>query len=69
MVKGLCMACRRKDPKNAKKDMKDTKIEMTSRGGFMAKGKCIDCGCGMCAVMSKDNAEKAIKNGEAKKAF
>ena len=31
-------------------------------------GKCPNCGTTMCAMMSKDNAEKAIKSG-AKKAY
>ena len=44
-------------------------MNVTSRGGFMAKGKCTDCGCGMCRIMSKDNAEKAVADGEAKKAY
>ena len=42
---------------------------MTSRGGYMAKGKCSVCGCGMCRIMSKVNAEKAVADGEAKKAY
>ena len=46
--------------------MKDAQMTMTSRGGYMAKGKCSVCGCGMCRIMSKDNAEKAVKDGEAK---
>ncbi|MBT4376679.1 hypothetical protein HOD29_04865 [archaeon] len=63
------MGCRQKDKDNAKKEMKDIAISKTSRGGFMAKGKCTDCGCGMCRIMSKDNAEKAVADGEAKKAY
>jgi len=35
----------------------------------MAKGKCPDCGTTVCAMMSKDKAEAAIKAGEAKKNF
>ena len=35
----------------------------------MAKGKCPDCGTTMCAMMSKDNAEKAVSSGEAKKNY
>ena len=39
------------------------------RGGYMAKGICTKCNkTKMCAMMSKDNAEKAIKEG-AKKSF
>jgi hypothetical protein len=51
------------------KDMKDTKIVQTARGGYMAKGCCKDCGCGMCKILSKENAEKAVAQGEAKKAY
>ncbi len=63
MAEGYCVKCKKKGQK-----MKDPKIVQTTRGGYMAKGSCIDCGCNMCAMMSKDNAEKAIKDG-AKKAF
>jgi hypothetical protein len=49
--------------------MKDAKIVKTAKGGYMAKGSCPDCGCGMCAMMSKDKAEEAIKSGDAKKAY
>ena len=63
MVQGHCMGCK------TKKDLKDARIEKTSRGGFMAKGLCTDCGTKVSAIMSKDNAEKAISSGEAKKAF
>jgi hypothetical protein len=52
-----------------KREMKDAGVHKTARGGFMAKGKCTTCDCGMCAIMSKDNAEKAIADGEAKKAY
>ena len=62
MVKGHCMKC--KD----KREMKNAEITQTARGGYMAKGKCIKCDCSMCAMMSKDNAEKAIKDG-VKKSF
>ena len=63
MVTGRCMGCK------AQKEMKDAKIVQTSRGGYMAKGKCKECGTSMCAMMSKDNAEKAMASGEAKKGF
>ncbi len=64
MVKGYCVKCKKKG-----QDMKDPKITKTARGGFMAKGACKSCGCNMCAMMSKDNAEKAIKDNEAKKDY
>ena len=64
MVEAYCVKCKKKG-----QTMKDPKIEMTSRGGYMGKGACGDCGCKMCAMMSKDNAEKAIESGDAKKAY
>ena len=48
--------------------MKDPEIKQTARGGYMAKGKCTSCGTNMAAMISKDNAEKAMKEG-AKKSF
>ncbi len=64
MVEAYCVKCKKKGQK-----MKDPKMTKTSRGGFMAKGCCPDCGCGMCAMMSKDKAEAAVKSGEAQKAY
>lgn len=63
MVEAYCVKCKKKGQK-----MKDAIIVQTSRGGYMAKGKCPDCSTSMCAMMSKDNADKAIKQG-AKKSF
>jgi len=62
-IEGRCMKCKKQQP------MKDAQMTKTSRGGYMAKGKCSVCGCGMCRIMSKDNAEKAVADGEAKKAY
>ena len=62
MVQGHCMKCKEK------REMKDSRIEQTARGGYMARGTCKICGTNMAAILSKDNAEKAIKEG-AKKAF
>jgi hypothetical protein len=50
------------------KEMKTPEIVQTARGGYMAKGKCPTCSTTMCAMMSKDKAEEAIKKG-AKKSF
>ncbi len=70
MVTGYCMKCGKGDKEKGKnKEMKDAQMTKTARGGFMAKGKCSTCGCGMCAIMSKDNAEKAVASGDAKKAY
>jgi hypothetical protein len=64
MVEGYCVKCKKKGVK-----VKDASISQTVRGGYMAKGKCPHCGTTVCAMMSKEKAEKAIKSGEAKKSF
>ena len=61
-IEGRCMKCKKQQP------MKDAAMHITSRGGYMAKGKCSVCGCGMCRIMSKADADKAVASGEAKKA-
>lgn len=52
-----------------KVDIQEPVISKTSKGGFIAKGKCPETGITVCAMMSKDNAEKAIESKEAKKGF
>ncbi|MFH1400277.1 MAG: hypothetical protein ABIH41_02050 [Nanoarchaeota archaeon] len=47
--------------------MNDPMIHQTPRGGFMAKGKCGKCATTLCAMMSKETADAALKSGEAKK--
>ncbi len=64
MVTAYCVKCKEKG-----KAMKDAVINQTPKGGYMAKGKCPTCGTTMCAMMSKDKADAAIKSGEAKKGF
>lgn len=64
MVQGYCVKCKKKG-----QNMSEAVISQTPKGGFMAKGKCPACGTTICAMMSKDNAEKAINAGEAKKGF
>lgn len=63
-ITGYCVKCKAKD-----REMKNPSIKQTSRGGYMAQGSCAVCGTKMSAMMSKENAEKAMKSGEAKKAF
>jgi hypothetical protein len=63
MVSGYCVKCKAKG-----REMKDPEIKQTARGGYMAQGNCEKCGTRMSAMLSKDNAEKAIKDG-AKKSF
>lgn len=64
-MKAYCVKCKDK----AGRDMKDVEIGKTKKGGFMAKGTCVECSTKMCKMMSKDNAEKAVADGEAKKAY
>ena len=65
MVNGYCVRCREKGV-----EMKDPVISKTAKGGYMAKGTCSKDGkTTMCAMMSKENAEKAVESGEAKKAY
>ena len=69
-ITGFCMRCGKENKEAGKgKVMKDVKMTQTAKGGFMARGKCSICGTGMCALMSKDNAEKAVASGEAEKAY
>ena len=63
MVAGYCVKCKAKG-----REMKNPEIKKTARGGFMGQGNCTTCGTRMSAMMSKDNAEKAMKDG-AKKSF
>ena len=51
-----------------KVEIVDPVITMTAKGGYMAKGKCPETGITVCAMMSKDAAEKAVADG-AKKAY
>jgi len=61
MVKGYCVKCKEKDV-----ELSEPGVHQTKRGGFMAKGKHAKCGTTVCAMMSKDNAEKAVKDGAKK---
>ena len=63
MVTGYCVKCKKKGV-----DLKDPAIHQTAKGGFMAKGKHEECGTTVCAMMSKDNAQKALDDG-AEKAY
>ena len=63
MVTGYCVKCKEKG-----REMRNAEIKKTSRGGFMAQGNCPNCNTRMSAMISKDNAEKAMKDG-AKKSF
>lgn len=62
MVEGYCVKCK------AKSNMNSPEVVQNARGGFMARGACSKCGTKMSAMMSKDNAEKAVKEG-AKKSY
>lgn len=62
-MKARCMKC--KD----QREMKDGKVVQTARGGYMAKGLCIVCDCGMCKILSKADAEAAVTSGKLKKEY
>ena len=62
MVQGHCMKCK------TRRDMKSATLSSTPRGTYMARGTCTSCSTKMAAIMSKDNAEKALSKGEAKRA-
>ena len=38
-------------------EMSNPKLNITARGGNMLKGNCSVCGCGMCKIISKADAE------------
>lgn len=61
MINAYCVKCKEKGV-----TMNDPIMHRTAKGGFMAKGQCPTCGTTMCAMMSKVNAEAALKSGEAK---
>ena len=61
MVTGYCVKCKQKGA-----ELSAPEIVQTAKGGFMAKGKHEKCGTTVCAMMSKENAEKAIEQGATK---
>ena len=61
MVEAYCVKCKKKGQK-----MVNPVIHQTARGGYMAKGKCPDCGTVMWAMMSQDKAMAATKAGAKK---
>ena len=64
MVPGYCVKCKEKGV-----ELTAPEIVQTKTGGFMAKGKHEKCGTTVCAMMSKDNAEKAADEKEAAEVF
>lgn len=63
MVTGYCVKCKEKGV-----ELSAPEVVQTAKGGYMAKGKHQVCGTTVCAMMSKDTAEKAVEAG-AKKAY
>ena len=59
-MEAYCVKCKEK------RQMVNPKISRTSRGGYIAKGKCPVCGTKMAVIMSKEKAEKAIQEGAEK---
>ena len=63
MATGYCVKCKEKGV-----ELTGAEVVQTAKGGYMAKGKHAKCGTTVCAMMSKDTAEQAVKDG-AKKAY
>lgn len=63
MITAYCVKCKKKGV-----EMSAPAMHKTKKGGFMAKGACPVCSTTICAMMSKDNAEKAMNDG-VQKAF
>jgi hypothetical protein len=59
-MEARCMKCK------SQKEMVDAVMTKTSRGGYMVKGKCKECGCGMCRIMSEADANKEMAAGMKK---
>jgi hypothetical protein len=49
-----------------KVEIVDPVVSKTARGGYIAKGKCPETGITVCAMMSQENAEKAVAEGAKK---
>lgn len=62
-VTGYCVKCKEKGV-----ELSAPEITQTAKGGYMAKGKHEVCGTTVCAMMSKEKAEKAVEDG-VKKAY
>ncbi len=62
-ITAYCVKCKKKGV-----EMQDPAMHQTKKGGFMAKGTCPACSTTLCAMMSKENAEKAVASG-VKKAY
>ncbi len=61
MAVGYCVKCKEKGV-----ELSSPEIVQTKKGGFMAKGKHDKCGTTVCAMMSKENAEKEVEAGATK---
>ena len=61
MATGYCVKCKEKGV-----ELSAPEVVKNKTGGFMAKGKHEKCGTTVCAMMSKENAEKAVKDGATK---
>ena len=51
-LEGRCMKCK------MNREMKDLRLEKTTRGTFMARGKCSVCGTNMAKILSQEQANK-----------
>jgi len=62
LLKAYCLKTKQKE------EMNEAVVTKTERGGYIAKGVNKD-GLKLSLILSKDNAEKAISDGVAKKGF
>lgn len=63
----LCMKCKHDDNAEQTQEMTNIVIEEKS-GRYSARGECANCGGNMFKFLSKDDAEKMLSDGDAKKA-
>ena len=61
MATGYCVKCNEKGV-----ELSAPEIVQTKKGGYMAKGKHEKCGTTVCAMMSKETAEKEVADGATK---
>ena len=61
MATGYCVKCKEKGV-----ELSNAEVVQTAKGGYMAKGKHEKCGTTVCAMMSKETAEKAVQDGAKK---
>ena len=54
-LEGRCMRCKEN------REMKEVKMDKTTRGTFMARGKCTKCNTNMAKILSAEQAKQYHK--------